>query len=342
MARQVADQPPKEGIISERTGPVAVVAGASRGLGLLIARELCRRNYQVVICARDADELAHAVDRFAREGFRVHSEICDVAQPEQVDAVFHEVNEHLGPIEVMICVAGIIQVGPLAALRRHHFTEAVGTMLWGPINTALAVAPGMVDRGHGRIGVITSVGGLVSPPHLLPYSTAKFGAVGFSRGLRAELAGSGVTVTTVAPGLMRTGSHVRAEFVGAQQREYAWFAVAASLPLLSMDADRAARRIVGAILAGQSVLVLTPLAKIAPRIDALFPRTTSALLGLVARLLPAAPSSTPSGTIPGWRAARRLDGRSRRILEAMTRLGGRAADRLNERPVSPSDGEGAR
>jgi hypothetical protein len=141
---------------------------------------------------------------------------------------------------------------------------------------------------------------------------------------------------------MRTGSHVRAEFVGAQQREYAWFAVAASLPLLSMDADRAARRIVGAILAGQSVLVLTPLAKIAPRIDALFPRTTSALLGLVARLLPAAPSSTPSGTIPGWRAARRLDGRSRRILEAMTRLGGRAADRLNERPVSPSDGEGAR
>lgn len=319
-----------------------MVAGASRGLGLLIARELCRRGYEVVICARDADELARAVDRFADEGFRVHSEVCDVTHAERVDALMEGVIERLGPIEVMICVAGTIQVGPLAALRRHHFTEAVDTMLWGPINTALAVAPGMVERGHGRIGVITSVGGLISPPHLLPYSTAKFGAVGFSRGLRSELAGSGVTVTTVAPGLMRTGSHLHAEFVGAQQREYAWFATAASFPLLSMDAERAARRIVAGVIDGRSVLVLTPLAKIAPRMDALFPRTTSALLGLVARLLPGAPPSSGSETIPGWRAARRLSHRSRRVLAAVTRLGGRAADRLNERPVTPDETDGAR
>ncbi len=322
-------------------GPIAVVAGASRGLGLLIAGQLCRRGYEVVICARDAGELARAVDRFADEGFRVHSEVCDVSAAEQVNALIARVIEQRGPIEVMICVAGIIQVGPLAALRRSHFTEAVDTMLWGPINTALAIIPGMVDQGHGRIGVITSVGGLISPPHLLPYSTAKFGAVGFSRGLRAELAGSGVTVTTVAPGLMRTGSHLRAQFVGAQQREYAWFSTAASLPLLSMDAERAARRIVSGVIAGRSVLVLTPLAKIAPRVDALFPRTTSAFLGLVARLLPAAPSSSRSETVPGWRAARRLDHGSRRILDVVTRLGGRAADRLNERPTTLDERDAA-
>jgi NAD(P)-dependent dehydrogenase (short-subunit alcohol dehydrogenase family) len=322
-------------------GPIAVVAGASRGLGLLIAGELCRRGYEVVICARDAGELARAVDRFADEGFRVHSEVCDVSAAEQVNALIARVIEQRGPIEVMICVAGIIQVGPLAALRRSHFTEAVDTMLWGPINTALAVIPGMVDQGHGRIGVITSVGGLISPPHLLPYSTAKFGAVGFSRGLRAELAGSGVTVTTVAPGLMRTGSHLRAQFVGAQQREYAWFSTAASLPLLSMDAERAARRIVSGVISGRSVLVLTPLAKLAPRVDALFPRTTSAFLGLVARLLPAAPSSSRSETVPGWRAARRLDHGSRRILDVVTRLGGRAADRLNERPTTLDERDAA-
>jgi short-subunit dehydrogenase len=332
----------KEDNISEGTGPVALVAGASRGLGLLIAGDLCRRGYEVVICARDREELNRAVGGLADEGFRVHSEVCDVSEAEQVNAMIAKVIEQRGPIEVMICVAGTIQVGPLAALRRSHFTEAVDTMLWGPINTALAVVPGMVDRGRGRIGVITSVGGLLSPPHLLPYSTAKFGAVGFSRGLRGELTGSGVTVTTVAPGLMRTGSHLRAEFVGAQQREYAWFATAASLPLLSMDADRAARRIVAAVVAGRSVLVLTPLAKIAPRMDALFPRTSSALLGLVARLLPAAPSPTGSETISGWRAARRLDHRSRRILDAVTRLGGRAAARLNERPVTGDQTEASR
>lgn len=327
----------KKDNISEQTGPVAVVAGASRGLGVLIARELGRRGFQVVICARDAEELDRAVDLLADEGLRVHSEVCDVSAAEQVNALIADVMEQRGPIEVMICVAGNIQVGPLAALRRSHFTEAVDTMLWGPINTALAVAPGMVDRGRGRIGVITSVGGLISPPHLLPYSTAKFGAVGFSRGLRAELAGSGVTVTTVAPGLMRTGSDLRAEFVGAQQREYTWFAAAASLPLLSMDAERAARRIVSAVVGGRSVLVLTPLAKIAPRVDALFPRTTSALLGLVARLLPDAPSSSGSETLPGWRAAGRLDRRSRRVLDAVTRLGRRAAARLNERPATLQD-----
>ena len=88
---------------------------------------------------------------------------------------------------MLVCVAGIIQVGPLGALERWHFTSAVDTMLWGPVNTALAVAPRMQQRGRGRIGIITSVGGLISAPHLLPYSTAKFGAVGFGRGLRSEL-----------------------------------------------------------------------------------------------------------------------------------------------------------
>ena len=119
-------------------------------------------------------------------------------------------------------MAGVIQVGPLAALKRSDFTTAIDTMLWGPISSALAAAERMTARGRGRIGVVSSVAGLVSVPHLLPYSTAKFGAVGFARGLRAELTGTGVTVTTITPGLMRTGSHLRAQFAGDQSREYAW------------------------------------------------------------------------------------------------------------------------
>ena len=129
----------------------------------------------------------------------------------------------------------------------------------------------MRERGRGRIGVITSLGGLISAPHLLPYSTAKFGAVGFTRGLRSELSGTGVSVTSVGSGLMRTGSHLRAKFVGNQAREYSWFGTAASFPLLSMDAERAAARIVRGMLRGQSWSPY-PLAQIAPRVDALFPR----------------------------------------------------------------------
>jgi NAD(P)-dependent dehydrogenase (short-subunit alcohol dehydrogenase family) len=231
---------------------------------------------------------------------------------------------------VMICVAGIIQVGPLEALTREHFTSAIDTMLWGPINTSLAVVHGMRERKRGRIGLITSVGGLVSVPHLLPYCTAKFGAVGFSRGLRSELAGSGVSVTTVAPGLMRTGSHLRAQFVGNHPAEFAWFSAGASLPLISMDAERAAAQIVSGILVGRAMVITTPLARIGWRIDALFPTLTSAVFGLATRLLPR--SSAPAETVEGWQAAQRLSPQSRRVSDTITTLGRRAADRFNERP----------
>jgi NAD(P)-dependent dehydrogenase (short-subunit alcohol dehydrogenase family) len=229
---------------------------------------------------------------------------------------------------VMICVAGIIQVGPLEALTREHFTSAIDTMLWGPINISLAVVPGMRERKRGRIGLITSVGGLVSVPHLLPYCSAKFGAVGFSRGLRAELAGSGVSVTTVAPGLMRTGSHLRAHFVGNHAAEFAWFSAGASLPFVSIDAERAAAQVVSGILVGRAMVVTTPLARIGWRIDALFPTLTSAVFDLAAQLLPS--SSAPAETVEGWQAAQRMSPSGRRVSDAITTLGRRAADRFNE------------
>lgn len=319
--------------------PVALVAGASRGLGLLIARELGRRGHRVVICARTEDELLRAAAMLRSEGCAVHPAVCDVGDAGAVDALVDRTENELGPIEVLICVAGIIQVGPLAALRRSHFEDAVSTMLWGPVNTGLAVAERMSRRGRGRIGIVSSVGGLISAPHLLPYSTAKFGAVGFSRGLRSELAGTGVTVTTVAPGLMRTGSHVRARFVGDHPREYAWFATAASLPLLSMDADRAARRMVDAILAGRSVLTLTPLAKLAPKADALFPGAASAILALTVRLLPKAPvdlgDSSRGATLEGRAVAGRMSDRGRVWLNRLTLLGRRAAAANNELTGAP-------
>src|SRR5215470_1439142 len=92
----------------------------------------------------------------------------------------------------------------------------------------------LTARGGGLpIGVnITSIGGVVSVPHLLPYTCAKFAAVGLSEGLRAELGQEGIHVTTVVPGLMRTGSYVQAHFQGQQEREFTWFALGATLPLL--------------------------------------------------------------------------------------------------------------
>jgi NAD(P)-dependent dehydrogenase (short-subunit alcohol dehydrogenase family) len=325
-----ATQSPSVGSIPPDPTPVALIAGGSRGLGLLLAEAAHLRGLRPVIAARSAEELERAAEQLAEQGILVETAVMDVAQRSQVDDVVNDVEQRYGPVEVLLCVAGVIQVGPLAALDHADFVEAVDVMLWGPVHTVLAVLPGMRRRGRGRIGIITSVGGLISAPHLLPYSTAKFGAVGFARGLRAELAGSGVTVTMVAPGLMRTGSHLHAKFKGDVRREYAWFSAAASAPVLSMNARRAARRIMAAVLNGRAVVLLTPLARIAPRVDALVPWLSSAALALTSRLLPSWSFGVGSPAVQGRQVEERLTAAQRSWLHMITGLNRRAAERTNQ------------
>jgi NAD(P)-dependent dehydrogenase (short-subunit alcohol dehydrogenase family) len=316
--------------------PVALVAGGSRGLGLLVARELVRRGHDVAICARTEEETRRGAELAAEAGEdgpwgrpTVRPYVCDVSDRAAVRALVAQVERDLGPVEVLIHVAGTIQVGPAETMTLEHFDDAVGSMLWGPVNTAWTVLPGMRERGHGRIGVVTSIGGKVAPPHLLPYATAKFGAVGFTEGLASELSGTGVTATTIVPGLMRTGSHERAFFTGDHAAEFAWFGPSASLPLLSMDAERAARRMVEGVLDGRPLVVLTPLAKVGMRVHGLMPATTVRVLGLANRLLPKAPATQdPSRTIPGHEADAQL---SSPLVGALTTLGRRAARRFNQR-----------
>jgi short-subunit dehydrogenase len=307
---------------------VALVAGASRGLGLLIARELGERGHRVVICARDSDELDSAADLLRSSGTDVTTEVCDVADREAVRAMVERVETSVGPIHTLVTVAGVIHVGPLDSVTEDDFSEAVDIMLWGPVHLALAVLPYLRERGRGHIGTVTSIGGMVSVPHLLPYSTAKFGAVGFSQGLAAELAGTGVTATTIVPGLMRTGGHLHALFSGQQTQEYAWFATSGSLPLISMDAERAASKMVDAVLAGKPTVILSPLAKIGARVHGLAPATTVRAMSLAARLLPAAPATgDKTETVPGHVADRRADSP---LLEKLITLGQRSAQRFNE------------
>jgi NAD(P)-dependent dehydrogenase (short-subunit alcohol dehydrogenase family) len=335
--------------------PVALVAGASRGLGLLLSAELVARGHRVHGCARDRDELDRAeqlvnagevgpapeADGSGARGSFV-GDVCDVTDADAVAAWVEEVRAAEGRLDVAIHVAGVIQVGPVESTTLGHFREAIDTMLLGPVHLCLAVLPTMLAAGSGRIGVVSSVGGVVSVPHLLPYSVAKFGAVGLSEGLQSELSGTGVTATTIVPGLMRTGGHVHAQFVGDAAKDYAWFAPGASLPLLSVSAERAARRIVDAVLAGRSQVELTPLTWVGRRVHGLAPGTTSLLLGLVARALPKGGRDAPSmseGTahVEGARARRALGST---LVKAVSVLGDRAARRLNETGPRVPEGEG--
>lgn len=319
----------------------AVVAGASRGLGLLISAELVARGYRVHGCARDEAALDRAA-RLITQG-RVGpqetagtgsfvGDVCDVTDAEAVEAWVAGVRHEEGQVDVAIHVAGIIQVGPLESTSLGHFRAAIDTMLMGPVHLCLAVLPSMLSAGSGRLGVVSSVGGVVAVPHLLPYSVAKFGAAALTEGLRSELSGTGVTATTIIPGLMRTGGHWHAQFVGDAPKDYAWFAPGASMPLLSVSGPRAARRIVDAVLAGRPQVELTPLTWVGRRVHGVAPGTTSRLLGLVARLLPRGRGGGPSmssdaGHVTGARARRDLGSR---VVDALSVLGDRAARRHNE------------
>ena len=227
--------------------------------------------------------------------------------------------------------AGIIQGGPLASLELEDFEEAMAVMYWGVLYPTWAVLPGMVARGAGRIVNITSIGGKVAVPHLLPYSAAKFAAVAFSTGLRAELAGTGVSVTTIAPGLMRTGSHLNAYFKGQHEKEFSLFSVLATLPGLSMDAERAARKIVRAAKRRESERTLGIPALLLARAYGLAPTLVAPILGLVAMLLPGSDAGGRE-KLRGMEVRERLDPAQGRVVDALTTLGRRAARELNQYP----------
>ena len=258
-------------------GKVVLITGGSRGLGLVLARQFADEKARVVICARDHIELDRARVDLQQQGAEVRSFPCDVTDPEAVQKMVDEI----GQIDVVVNNAGIIQVGPLDTMTPEDFRRSLKTHFWGPLNTILAVLPQMRMRKAGRIVNISSVGGKVSVPHLLPYSASKFALVGLSKGLRSELRKDGILVTTVCPGLMRTGSPRNAEFKGKHREEYAWFSISDSLPFISINAERAASQILEATKEGRAALTISLPAKIAVLSDALFPEFTAGLMSLV-------------------------------------------------------------
>jgi NAD(P)-dependent dehydrogenase (short-subunit alcohol dehydrogenase family) len=325
-ARAALDRPPE----ADLHGQVALVTGGSRGLGLAISRELAAHGCRLVICARDATELEAARAGLERSGAEVLATACDVSDRTHVETMVAAVTRHYGQIDILVNNAGIIVVSPVANLTHADFERVLGANFWGTLNPTLAVLPGMRSRGAGRIVNITSIGGKLAMPHLLPYDSAKFAAVGFSTGLSAELAGSGITVTTVVPGLMRTGSHLHAEFGGNQEAEYRWFALGASAPWpVAISAERAARLIVRAARRGEAECIFPFTATLAARFSGALPGAAAQVLALVDRLLPEPPASPMTGLSAGAVVAEEIDSP---LLAGATILGRRAAEAYNQIP----------
>ena len=300
-------------------GRVALVTGGSRGLGLLIAEELGRQGAAVAILARGPQELQAAEDRLRGAGIDVLALQADVRNRDEVMEAVERTIERWGRLDVVVNNAGVITVGPLSQMRIEDYENELATHFWGPLYVIEAALPHLRRAGDARIVNISSIGGKISVPHLSAYSASKAALVGLSTGLRNELAAEGVRVTTVCPHLMRTGSYLHARFKGDRAKEFSWFAVSASLPVISTSARRAARMIVQAAREGRPDLTFHPAAKAAARANALAPNLTGRLLGVVSRLLPAS-HGDQSAASPGWAHPTAW------APSFLTRLGDRAAE----------------
>jgi len=310
------------------TGTSVVIFGGSRGLGLVLARELAAEGARLMLVARDADELDRARRELEQRGAWVTTVSCDIRQREQVEhAIAETVSQH-GGIDVLINDAGIIQVGPLDHVTLDDFDDALKTHFWGPLYAVLAARPHLQRSPTARIVNISSIGGKIAVPHLLPYSASKFALTGLSEGLSAELAREGIRVTTVCPGLMRTGSTYNAWFKGKHRNEFAWFHLAASVPGLSIDARRAARQIVEACRRGDPELVITAPARMVVLMNAMFPNGFARAMRMTNALLPSADRQGDVESRSGWQSVSAL------APSPLTRLSDRATRENNEVPAT--------
>ena len=271
---------------AELTGKVVMITGASGGLGLALARDLAAEGCTLVLCARDSGALASAADELRDQGATVFAQACDVSDRDAVQQLVHDATEQLGSVYALVNNAGVIDVGEVGPADHGAFERMMDVVFWGVVNATLAVLPVMRSQGRGRILTVTSIGGRVSPPHLVPYASAKHAAYAFTQGMRAELAADGIAVTTVVPGLMRTGSHRAVTVKGGDRREFAWFALGGASAITSTDSAKASRKIVEALRAGRAVVTIGFDAWLATRLEGLFPGLVNNVLSVLARVLP--------------------------------------------------------
>jgi NAD(P)-dependent dehydrogenase (short-subunit alcohol dehydrogenase family) len=280
-------------------GKVVFITGGSRGLGLEIARQVCERGGKVAILARDPDELALAKTDLVGRGGEAVTIQCDLFDAAQIQSAIEQTIDRFGKIDILINNAGTIEIGPFEHMKIEDFDRAMRLHFWAPFILTMQILPHMRSSGGGRIVNISSIGGRIAVPHMAPYSASKFALTGFSDAIRAELARDNIFVTTVTPGMMRTGSQVHARFKGDHSAEYEWFDISSKIPLASISAERAARKILGATRRGQSALVMPWPAYLLIAANALFPSLVGFIMKVVNRCLPAPVNQSGDEARPG-------------------------------------------
>ena len=257
------------------------ITGGARGLGFLMAELLAGEGARLMLVSRNGDQLQEAEMKLRKGNPQIKTLVCDIRNEQEIQAAIQSCVKSYGTIDVLINNAGVIQVGPFENMPLEDFHDAMATHGWGPLYAIHAALPHMRRQGGGRIVNISSIGGKLAVPHLLPYCMSKFALAALSDGMRIELSKYGIVVTSVYPGLMRTGSHVYAHTKGNSEKESVWFSLMATTPGLAINARRAAAKIIEACRNGSRELVITPQAKLAVMTQGIAPGFVSLVSEIV-------------------------------------------------------------
>ena len=309
------------------TGKHVVITGGSRGLGLALAEQLMSEGANVSILARDHRELSDAIEQLESiPSGKAAAYDCDVIFPHELMLALNSAHGHFGPIDMVINNAGAMTVGPFETMERADFDAQMHVHFHAVMEGMTRMVPYFQKMGGGRIVNISSIGAKIAVPHMSAYCASKFALSGLSRSLATELDQFGIKVTTVYPGLMRTGSSIQAVFKGDQKREFAWFAALDLIPGFSMSPHRAARRIIDAARSGQTELILSVPGKVGALLNALFPEITASLIKFVAHQLPHGLSleRKTGAQVYGWF-------RKHLWAKPLARMERQSAERLNQR-----------
>jgi len=187
----------------ELSGLTALVTGASRGIGVYIARALAREKMQLALAARSAAELNALAAELSGQGVRAHAFVADVAAPESAAELVERVGRELGPVDLLVNNAGIEQSSAFHETPIADLERMIAVNLVAPMRLSRLVVPGMLERRRGHVVCIASLAGKFGPAFQVAYGASKAGLIEFSHALRSEYLGTGVSASVVCPGFIR-------------------------------------------------------------------------------------------------------------------------------------------
>jgi NAD(P)-dependent dehydrogenase (short-subunit alcohol dehydrogenase family) len=263
-------------------GKLALVTGAASGIGRATARALARAGADLWVCDINEAELEAAAAEIRAEGRRVEKRRVDVSQREEMRALAAEIHATDRALDILVNNAGVAVGGPFVDTSLEDWEWVVGVNLWGVIHGCHFFIPKMIERGRGgHIVNIASAAGFFASPVLSAYATTKFGVVGLSEALRAELHREKIGVTAVCPGIIDTNITRTARLRGPHAGEGARERLINLYKERQHGPEHVARAVLSAIAKNRGIVPVTPEAWAFFAIKRLSPTLSSMLSRLI-------------------------------------------------------------